>query len=281
MQRPRLSHAGFDYLRDLVYEETGILLGLEKRYLLESRLKERLDQLGLTTLDDYTEWMKTRQESRAEREHLVDLLTTQETSFFRHGAHFQTLREGVFPRLVEGITARERPLRVWSAGCSTGEEAYSLVMTFLETRLPLQGWKIRVFATDVSKRALQRAQAGLYRVSSLKNTQEMYVRKYFTREEDGLLVLPAVREAVTFVNMSLLEVRKVRLLPAMDVVFCRNVVMYFDDKARRTAAEHMADRLRGGGYLFLGHQESIPMQDLPLRPEDHGRALVYRKVQDG
>lgn len=280
-ERARISHRAFEFFKDLIYEETGIALGPEKRYLLEVRLQKRLGELGLGQFDDYVSWLRSHSHPREEMDLLIDLVTIGETSFFRHGAHFRILKDIVFPTMAEGFPRRDNTLRAWSAGCSTGEEAFSIAMTFLDTALPSRHLKIKVFATDISNEAMQHAQKGFYKLSSFKNAPDYYMQKFFTRDTQGFQVHAPVRAAVTFSRMNLLEVRKVRLLPTMDVIFCRNVLMYFDAKARKAVLDLLKDRLRPGGYLFLGHQETLHTRDRYLRPEDIGSVVVYRRLIDG
>ncbi|MBI2061536.1 MAG: protein-glutamate O-methyltransferase CheR [Nitrospirae bacterium] len=279
--RARLGHKAFEFFKELVYEETGISLGPEKRYLLEARLQKRLSEFEFDQFDSYIQWLKSREHSRDEIDLLIETVTVGETSFFRHAAHFRILKEIVFPALAAGLPRKDNTLRLWSAGCSTGEEAYSLAMAFFETGLPSRGWRIKVFATDISRNSIRHAQGGVYKLSSFKNTPDVYTQKYFSRKDDQFILRPDIRTAVTFSRMNLLEVRKVRLLPSMDVVFCRNVLMYFDAKSRKSGMDLIMDRLRPGGYLFLGHQETLHSKHPQIRSEDIGSVLVYRRLVDG
>ncbi len=269
-----LSESEFRLFRELIYEECGISLGIEKRAFLESRLRRRMDLLGMKNGYDYYCIIKTPDGRSQELPTLLDSLMICETSFFRNQPQFDLLREVVLPDIVgRKVKAGTRLLRVWSAGCSTGQEPYSAVMTLLDALPDLDSWTIRVFASDLSFTALERAQCGLYRADQLKGVDTPRVARYFSQEGGHYLMSENVRKRVIFDYHNLKHDNGLR---GLDIVFCRNVMIYFDTEEQRKLVSRFANCLVPGGFLFLGHAESLQGLSTRFGMLHRNKGIAYR-----
>ena len=268
-----LSDSEFRLFRELIYEECGVSLSVEKRTFLESRLRRRMDELGLKSGYEYYCIIKAPGRSQ-ELPTLLDSLMICETSFFRNQPQFELLREVVLPELVvKKERAGTRLLRVWSAGCSTGQEPYSAVITLLESLPDLDSWTTRVFASDLSFTALERAQSGLYRADQLKGVDPQRIARYF-REENGHFVMSeTVRKRVIFDYHNLKHDNGLR---GLDIVFCRNVMIYFDAEEQRKLVNRFTKCLVPGGFLFLGHAESLQGLSTRFTMLHRNKGIAYR-----
>jgi chemotaxis protein methyltransferase CheR len=249
-----LSPDVFRLLRDLIREYCGIFFDDASRFLLERRLSRRVKAQHLSDFRDYYRFLLYDRRREEELTAIVDLLTVNETYFFREQNQLKAFSDEILPGLRE--TKRDRKLRIWSAGCSTGEEPYTIAMLILEEG-GLGGWDIEIVGSDINQRVLGVARKGIYRRNSFRNSEPALVEKYF-REEDGAFVIcDRAREHVSFCSLNLLDPLKVHYLGKMDVIFCRNVLIYFDGDARKRVVGNFYDRLNDGGYLLLGHAESL------------------------
>jgi chemotaxis protein methyltransferase CheR len=250
-----LSDSEFRLFKDLIYSECGVSIGNEKRTFLESRLRRRMDDLGIRSGYEYYCLVKHSQGRSQELPSLLDTLMICETAFFRNQPQFDLLRQVVLPEIIEKKErAGTRMIRVWSAGCSTGQEPYSAVIAMLESLPDAEPWTLRVFASDLSFTALERAQCGLYREDQLKGIEARCISKYFRRENDHYAVSDAVKRRVIFDYHNLKHDNGLR---GLDMVFCRNVMIYFDVDEQRRLVTRFGNCLLPGGYLFLGHAESL------------------------
>jgi chemotaxis protein methyltransferase CheR len=274
MGGPMLGDAEFQFLRDFVYQYCGISLSEQKRQLVQGRLLRRLRALGLKDFAGYCELL--RREPDGELGELASVISTNVTSFFREMHHYDLLVEQLLPRWLEEKKNNGR-LRIWSAGCSTGEEPYALAMVLAEA-LERTGSKVdaRILATDLSPQALEQAHAGTYALERMGGVSEARRQRWFQRGEgayEGLArVHPRLRELVTIQPLNLLHDWPMR--GPFDAIFCRNVVIYFDKPTKQRLFGRYAGLLEQGGYLFLGHSES--MYGLSDSFELVGRT-VYRK----
>ena len=264
----------FDFIRSLVYERSRINLGPDKRQLVSARLGKRLRATNVSTLGDYCRLL---QEPGAEQElsHLIDAISTNHTFFYREIAHFDFLRDKALPELLERARAeRWNKFRVWSAACSSGEEPYSIAMT-LADRLPQQQWQIE--ATDISHRVLAKATAGIYNHETVSRLPAEMIRTHFQRgfgpQEGNYRVKASLRDRVNFHQLNLLEGQPPFTEP-FQVIFCRNVMIYFDRTTQEELVGRLARRLVPGGYLMVGHSESLTHLSHSLRVV---RPAVYQK----
>ncbi|MFY9574331.1 MAG: CheR family methyltransferase, partial [Blastocatellia bacterium] len=220
-----LSDSEFRLFRDLIYEQCGVSLGVEKRSFLESRLRRRMEELGISTGYEYYCVLTAPRTRSQELPTLLDSLMICETAFFRNQPQFDLLKDVVIPEIVaKKEKAGTRLLRVWSAGCSTGQEPYSAVMTLLDSLPDRDSWTIRVFASDLSFTALERAHGGIYRADQLKNIDPVCLAKYFRQENGHYLINDTVKKRVIFDYHNLKNDNGLR---GLDMVFCRNVMIYF------------------------------------------------------
>ena len=257
---PVLGPAEFARFRTLIYREAGIHLADCKQALVAGRLSRRLRELGLRSYGAYWRLVADGGDP-AERQRMLEAICTHETHFFREPQHWRFLAEELFPRWRAEAAARGRPRRVraWSAGCSSGEEPFSLAMALLEA-FPAGEWSLEIVATDLSTRVLQRAAAGVWPMQRADEIPEAWLRRYLLRgrrSQEGLLAAgPALRRLVRFQPLNLHDA-EYPLVGRFDLVFCRNVLIYFDDASRAAAVGRLLDRLEPGGHLFLGHAESL------------------------
>jgi len=240
----------FNSFREFIYDQTGISLSDEKKTLVISRLSKRLRHYSLNTFKDYFE-LVIASSQEGERQAVIDLLTTNETYFFREPKHFSFLEKEVLPKWKGGKT-----LRVWSAASSTGEEAYSIAM-LLDDMLGNLPWEI--FGSDISSRVLKTAQQGHYQLHRIDGIPKEYLRKYCLKgvgEHDGtLLVDKTLRKKVTFASVNLKM--PLRNLGLFDIIFLRNVLIYFDVETKKQIIKQLVEQLQPEGYLFIGHSESL------------------------
>ena len=245
----RLSEQSFGTLRMLFERESGIRLRDEKRTLVVSRLQARLEQRGMRSMEDYCALL-LRPAEQEERQRMVDALTTHETYFFREPRHFEHLAQQALPALTQ------RPLRIWSAASSTGEEAYSLAMILAEALGPA-GWEL--LGSDISTRVLEVAQRGLYALNRLECMPRAFLQKYCRRGfgpyEGQLLINSSLRARTRFLRHNLLDASNP--LGMFDVIFLRNVLIYFDPERRRYIVRNMISRLNPGGFIYFGSSESV------------------------
>lgn len=295
---PQLAADEYRLLRDLVCERLGVWFGPESRASLERRLRERLTVRGLTSFSDYHQFLKYAPGAADEWEEAQELLTTHETYFFREDYQLRAFKNEILPSFAARNGSRRR-LHVWSAGCSTGEEVYTIAMLILESGL-FEGWDVRVYGSDLSKRCIAAARRGVYGAASFRATPDAAKQTWFATErrdrsvkirlrentpdspepvkdDDLLTVAPQVRSICHFGQMNLLDDERTFLVGRCDVIFCRNVLLYFDSASRRRVIDMFHDRLVSGGVLLLGHAESLlnvstAFELLHLRED-----LVYRK----
>ena len=246
-----LTEAQFRHVGDLVTRIAGIQLPAGKESLVRSRLIKRLRALGIPTMSEYLEFL-AKDSSRAELAEMVDVLTTNKTSFFREIEHFRLLQETILPALAQ----RGGPIRIWSAGCSTGEEPYTISLIARETIGPAAS-RVRILATDISARVLRQAKAAEYDADVVEDVPAALRRTHFVAgpTADTLRVAPATRELVQFARLNLMGDWPMR--GPFDVIFCRNVMIYFDKPTQERLVARYGALLAPGGHLFVGHSESL------------------------
>ncbi|MCM2356515.1 MAG: protein-glutamate O-methyltransferase CheR [Geobacteraceae bacterium] len=253
----QMSEEEFRLIRDIIYSHCGLFFDSDTRYLLEKRLARRLPLHQLQGFRDYHHFLKYDRKKDQELSDLMDVLTTNETYFFREAFQLRALTEEILPELKAAKELRgEKSLRIWSAGCSTGEEPYTIAMLIMEMGC-FQGWRVEIIGTDISQRVLQQSRKAVYGKSSFRTTEERYIRRFFQEQEGGFRVNDEVRELVTISHLNLFDQNRLALLGRMDVIFCRNVIIYFDQSAKKRVIETFYRMLHEGGYLLLGHSESL------------------------
>ncbi len=272
---PTLGERDFARLARLVEEETGIRMPPAKRSMLEGRLRRRLKARGMSDFGDYIRFLFEGGGLSSELVSLIDAVTTNKTDFYREPQHFRYLSETVLPLLAP--PGAGHPLKAWSAGCSSGEEAYTLAMVLAEHQHRTPLFDFRILATDISTRVLDQALEGIYPEDRIEPLPSPWRRKYFLRSRDRaaslVRVAPEIRRHVRFARLNFLDPRWDQV-EEMDLVFCRNVLIYFERALQASIVKRLLDQLRPGGYLFLGHSETLQGCGLELRPL---APMVYRK----
>lgn len=267
----------FRLLRDFIYQHCGLFFADDAKYILEKRLNKRLVELHLEHFRDYYYQLRYGQNREQEMAAALDLLTTNETYFFREDFQLRTFTEDVVPELVaHKQKCRSRNVRIWSAGCSSGEEPYTLAILLLEHPL-LAGWDVEIIGTDISQRVLKTAREGLYGQNSFRTTSQTHLKRYFTPVGQKWQIADEVKRRVRISHLNLFDQNRVSLLGQMDVIFCRNVIIYFDLDAKKRVIRTLHDCLRPGGYLLLGHSESLMniSTDFTLKHFKHD--MLYQK----
>ena len=250
----------FRQIRDLVYKVCGIFQLEEKLYLMADACGRRMKQLGVHSPREYWDLLTVHSSRDAEIRQLLNEVTIGETCLFRSPPQLDALRKVILPELVEDKSKQiVKRLRIWSAGCSTGEESYTLAMNMLEEsdRL-LKGWTVEILATDLNDRSVETAKAGIYGDYALRSTTDYFKRKYFSPiDEKKLQVRPEVKKLITFSRLNLQDDSRMLFMKGMDLIFCCNVLIYFDGPSKAKVIDHYYTNLNLGGYFFLGTSESL------------------------
>jgi len=272
----QLTEEEFRLIRDLIYSHCGLFFDNDSKYLLDKRLVRRLAHHNLPGFREYYQFLKYDRRKDEELSDIMDILTTNETYFFREGFQLKAFTDEILPEL-KALKERERTLRIWSAGCSTGEEPYTIAMLMLEQNL-FPGWRIEIVGSDISQRVVQQARKGVYGKSSFRCTEEKYLKRFFTETEGGYRICDEVRELVSINHMNLFDANRLALLGKMDLIFCRNVIIYFDLDSKKRVIDTFYNTLRGGGFLLLGHSESLMNLTTAFALRHLKNDMVYQKT---
>ncbi|WP_407931901.1 CheR family methyltransferase [Geomesophilobacter sediminis] len=272
----QLTEEEFRLIRDLIYHHCGIFFDSDSKYLLDKRLYRRLVHHSLGSFREYYQFLKYHPKRNEELSDIMDILTTNETYFFREGFQLKAYTDEILPDLMK-LREKERTLRIWSAGCSTGEEPYTIAMLMLEMGCFL-GWRVEIVGSDISQRVVQQARKGVYGQASFRSTEEHYLKRYFVKTPDGYRIADQVRELVSISHMNLFDANRLALLGKMDVIFCRNVIIYFDNDAKKRLIDSFYHTLSSGGYLLLGHSESLMNLSTAFALRHLKNDMVYQKT---
>lgn len=264
-----LTDADFERFRQLIYNESGIHFSESNRSILESRLRERVKRAELGSVAEYYDRIHGNE---GELKSLLDAVTTNLTRFFRNTAHFETFENYVIPYLVKKKEAGDKKIRLWSAGCSTGEEPYSLAMVLLD-KLP-KGYDFEIAGSDLSLKSLMIGMEGFYPQTRINGVPEHYLQRYFLQKGDGYQVVPEVKNRIKFYYNNL---KHDPGLGSLDVVFCRNVLIYFDAPAQKAVIDRFYQVLSPDSFLFIGHSESLFGMETRFEFLRTDWAVIYRK----
>jgi chemotaxis protein methyltransferase CheR len=273
-----ISEEDFQKFREFFYRKTGIQFESSKRYFVDKRLVERIEATGSDNFRSYFTMLRF-QASGEELQQLTNLMTVNETYFFREEYQFKCLVDSILPE----ITARKTdgsPIRIWIIPSSSGEEAYSVAIYLLELWKGIKEWDIEIISSDIDTHILGRAREGLYSARAVQQLPAKYLQKYFRRSGDTYQINDELREAVEFTRVNLSERADTRAYRNFDVIFCRNLLIYFDDISRKTAAECFYDALNPGGFILLGHSESMSRISSLYKVRKYPEAIVYQKPQE-
>jgi chemotaxis protein methyltransferase CheR len=273
---PRITEIEFAKFCEYFYQRTGILFDEKKRYVVERHLKERFAETNSATFRDYFRLLRF-DASGVEMQAVVNLLTINETYFFREDYQFQALVDGVLPELVRSRPA-SRTISIWSMPCSTGEEPYSIALYILEKWAKADAYAIEIHASDIDSRVLDEARAGIYGERSLQRLSPEIKAKYFTKQRfNQSQICLDLRESIAFSSVNITVPADLRPFRNIDVIFCRNMLIYFDDVSRRIAAEALYECMAPGGFICLGHSESMSRISSLFRPRKFADTIIYQK----
>lgn len=275
-----LSRQTFDQLRSLIQDRAGIQFPEEKQYLLESRVRSRLVARGFSSFTAYARHLQNEHDPD-EMTHLLNAVTINETSFFRHAAQFEALRETYVPELIEARQeAGQKTVRLWSAACSAGDEPYSLAILIKESIEPrFPHMEFQIIGTDINTEVLEEARAGQYRKRAVRNVPKKHLEKYFRKTGDTFALRSSIREMVTFDTLNLGDSRDMRRMRDFDVIMCANVLIYFDRAQKKRVLRLLHRALRPGGYLLVGGSETLGDMASQFESVREKGALAYRRTR--
>jgi chemotaxis protein methyltransferase CheR len=276
---PPMNSQDFTALRDFIYSRSGIYFNESKQYFLENRLSRRTQDLGLKSYGDYLSYLQGAN-GWNELTHLFNEITTNETSFWRNPPQIEAFQRVVLPDAVDLMKARSGTcLRIWSAACSSGEEPYTVAMVCNEAKdTVLRGIKVEIIATDISERVLTQAREGIYGSYTLRNLTPDQIKRHFDpMGGDTFLVKDELKKLVSFRHFNLIDYPNYKGLGSFDIIFCRNVLIYFDDQAKSKVLHGFHEQLRSRAYLLVGHSESIHSFNVGFELMHFSKAMGYRK----
>lgn len=253
----KLNDKTFNDLRELIYNLTGIYYTDTKKYLLESKIGKRVIELKLQDFAEYISFVKSPR-GKLELEQLYIAITINETYFFRADNQFQTLENFIIPEIIEKKSAFDKTVRFWSAASSSGEEAYTIALLILEKfRLKYPQYKFEIYASDINSDVVKMAKDGIYAEYAIRNIPPTLLNKYFIKKENRYHIDKKLKDLVNFSVVNLYDTYSVKRLPQFDVVFCANVLIYFDIESKKKVVKHIYDKINNNGYLFIGYTEIL------------------------
>ncbi len=278
---PAMTDAQFKKLRDIIYNRSGIDFQLGKKYLLESRLGRRLQELEIEDFDQYASFLTIGPYRDDEFQEMFNRITINETSFFRNEPQLAVFENQALPKLLEARSSSKR-IRIWSAACSSGEEPFTLAMILHRTLgVRLMDWRIEILGTDISGKALEVANSGVYSSYAVRSTPKLMLDRYFKEKSGHFELSPDIRSMVSFESMNLKDRMAAKRHGAWDVIFCRNVLIYFDDTMKTQVVKMFHEQLSDDGWLFIGHSESIRELGVPFEPVQIPEGFCHQKVGSG
>lgn len=275
MEEAAISELDFEKFREFFYRKTGIQFEPSKRYFVDKRLLERIELTNSENFRTYFTLLRF-QASGEELQCLTNLMTVNETYFFREEYQFKCLVKSILPNIV----ARKNDdlaIRIWVIPSSSGEEPYSIAIYLLEYWAGINDWNVEIISSDIDTKIIAKARLGQYSERSVQYMPEMLLRKYFKRQGEGFQISDELRSAVEFTRVNLSDRADTRPYRDFDVIFCRNLLIYFDDVSRKSAAETFYDALKPGGYICLGHSESMSRISSLYKVRKFPEAIVYQK----
>ncbi|GAA3725323.1 protein-glutamate O-methyltransferase CheR [Sphingomonas cynarae] len=269
-----------DYAKfcEFFYRKTGMMFSDNKAYFVERRLQDRILATRSNTFRDYFTLIRF-ETSGTEMQHLVNAMTVNETYFYREDYQFDALVQHVLPDIAR-TRAPGKPIRIWSLPCSTGEEPYSIAMQILENWAQADAYDIEILASDIDSRVIVDARAGIYSARALHRLSDALKAKYFRPHDDGFRICDALRGSIDFSVVNVSDPVAMRRFRDIDVVFCRNMLIYFDDDSRRQAVETLYESMRPGGVICLGHSESMSRMSAMFEPRRYGGTILYQRPVD-
>ena len=274
-----ISDNDFCQLRDFIYAECGIYFHVNKKYFLDNRVTRRMTAMQSATPGAYISLLRSGFQGREELKRLLDEVTTNETCFFRNAAQLKAFESHLLPELIkikEKISFRK--LRIWSAGSSSGEEAYTFAMLLVENcSFLLRDWTFEIVGTDINERILAQAREGVYSPYSVRNVPAHYLNKYFTKQAENFVLAPEIKKCVNFSNVNLYDDSKMLFMKTFDFIICANVLIYFDNSAKCKIVQHFYNNLQPYGYFFVGQAESLHGVNDSFKPMHFPGGFAYKK----
>ena len=266
----------FRMIRDFISDTCGLYFDDNMQYKLEDRLNRRLKIHHMNDFREYYRFLRYSEKRNDELREIMDILTVNETYFFREQEQLAAFSKEILPELKER-NKNKKKINIWSAGCSTGEEPYTIAMLIIEDG-GFNGWKINILGTDISERVLKVAREGVYKKNSFRTTNLYFINAYFQKQlNEDQKISDKVKRLVTFSRLNLFDILKIKLIREIDVIFCRNVLIYFNHDARENVIENFHETLVEGGYLLLGHAESLINISTAFRLQHLENDIVYQK----
>jgi chemotaxis protein methyltransferase CheR len=274
----KMSDEMFRQIREFIYQQTGIYFQDNKKYLLEGRLAKRAQLLNLPNFEAYYALIRSGVRRMEEMKHLYDAVTINETFFFRNEPQFEAFEKTLVPQIMESRRGSPGKLRVWSAASSSGEEAYTLAMIYLEKLKPAYPrLEIEIVGTDISPGVLETARSGVYREYSIRNTPKAILDKYFVAEDARFHLDEKVKSLARFEHLNLYDRQRMRTMSRFDIIFCANVLIYFDAKSKIQVVSDLYDALNPGGFLFIGYAESLHGISTAFKLLNFPKTVAYKK----
>lgn len=272
-----LSNEDFKRLSTFIFKEYGIKMPEVKKTMLQSRLHKRLRELNMTNYKEYVDFVFSKEGQGNEVIHMIDVVSTNKTDFFREPVHFDFLHSTVLPEILSGDRPN-RLIKVWSAGCSSGEEPYTLAMSLSEYMLEHPGFDYSIFATDISSRILKSAVEAIYKENRIEMLPIQLKKRYLLKSKDRInptvRIIPDLRRRVSFQRLNFMD-NNYNVPENFDIIFCRNVLIYFDRETQERVINKLCTKLKPDGFFFLGHSESITNFDVPLKQL---KPTIFRKI---
>ncbi|WHH61362.1 protein-glutamate O-methyltransferase CheR [Petroclostridium sp. X23] len=265
----------YDKFIKLIYNKTGIHYEYNKKYFVQKRIEKRAEMLEISSLNEYFVMLKFAEDVQ-EFDQLINDLTVNETYFFRDFPQLRNFAEDVLP-IFERENESRKKIKIWSAACSTGEEPYTLSIILQEILDKFDKWEVQIIASDINTEVLQFARMGIYESRSVKDVPPEYLEKYFTRRHDKYLINLNVRKPVTFKRINLMDEDEMSNITGCDFIFCRNCLIYFNDESRKEVLANFYNSLNSGGFIFLGHSESVGRISSAYKVQRIGDTIVYSR----
>lgn len=274
-----MSGALFEQIRKYIYDNAGIYFQDNKKYFLESRLQRRMTFLGVKTFEEYFDLLKYGATSNAEKKYFYEAITINETFFFRNQPQLDALAGTILPEVIKAKQAvGKNRIRIWSAASSSGEEAYSIAMIFQDLIKPRYlNMELEVFGTDINNAVIETANHAVYRDYSVRNTPPYYLKKYFKQNGATFEVIPDIKKMASFKVMNLYDDMAMKLMYNYDVIFCANVLIYFDQASKIKVVSNLFNSLNKGGYLFIGYSETLHGISKAFKLMSFPNTVGYRK----
>ena len=273
-----MSDEAFRQIREFIYQQCGIFFPDNKKYLLEGRLGKRLQFLNLSDFEAYLQFLKYGTKRMDEIRFFFEAITINETFFFRNEPQFEAFEQTLVPSVLASRGSNTGKLRIWSAASSSGEEAYTLAMLFLERIKPrYPGLDIEIVGTDINQAVVETARKGVYRDYSIRNMPKYFLDKYFVTEDSRYHLRDEVKRLVRFENLNLYDRSRMKVMTNFDIIYCCNVLIYFDAQSKIQVVSNLYDSLRRGGFLFIGYAESLHGISTAFKLINFAKTVAYKK----